>query len=78
MNASEFQRLDLLVLLGQAKSTTLKNNNPIQPEFAEYAKGCGAKGILVTERDQLDSAMLELFAHDDPALLEIKTDVSLI
>ncbi|RNC80008.1 MAG: thiamine pyrophosphate-binding protein [Balneola sp.] len=54
-------------------ATSLSN-----PEFAEYAKGCGAKGILVTERDQLDAAMQELFAHDGPALLEIKTDVSLI
>lgn len=48
------------------------------PEFAEYAKGCGAKGILVTERDQLASAMKELMDHKGPALLEIKTDVSLI
>lgn len=48
------------------------------PEFAEYAKGCGAKGLLVTERDQLASAMKELMYHNGPALLEIKTDVSLI
>lgn len=48
------------------------------PEFAEYAKGCGAKGILVTERDQLATAMKELMDHNGPALLEIKTDVSLI
>lgn len=48
------------------------------PEFAEYAKGCGAKGMLVTERDQLASAMKELMDHNGPALLEIKTDVSLI
>lgn len=48
------------------------------PEFAEYAKGCGAKGILVTERAQLASAMKELMDHKGPALLEIKTDVGLI
>lgn len=48
------------------------------PEFAEYAKGCGAKGMLVTDRDQLASAMKELMDHNGPALLEIKTDVSLI
>lgn len=48
------------------------------PQFAEYAKGCGAKGMLVTERDQLASAMKELIDHNGPALLEIKTDVSLI
>lgn len=54
-------------------ATSLKN-----PEFAEYAKGCGAKGILVTHRDQLPNAMKELFAHQGPALLEIKTDAGLI
>lgn len=48
------------------------------PEFAEYAKGCGAKGMLVTERDQLASAMKELMDHNGPALLEIRTDVNLI
>ena len=46
--------------------------------FAEYARGCGAKGILVTDAAQLDAAMTELFAHNGSALLEIKTDVSLI
>ena len=48
------------------------------PDFAEYATGCGAKGILVTERDQLKAAMKELMAYRGPALLEIKTDVGLI
>ncbi|MCG8374489.1 MAG: thiamine pyrophosphate-dependent enzyme [Balneolales bacterium] len=48
------------------------------PEFAEYATGCGAKGILVTERDQLDDAMKVLMTYDGPALLEVKADVDLI
>ncbi len=48
------------------------------PEFAEYATGCGAKGILVTERDQLDDAMEALMTYDGPALLEVKADVDLI
>jgi thiamine pyrophosphate-dependent acetolactate synthase large subunit-like protein/nitrite reductase/ring-hydroxylating ferredoxin subunit len=48
------------------------------PKFAEYAKGCGAMGILVTETSQLESAMKQIFAHKGPALLEISTDVTLI
>ena len=48
------------------------------PEFSEYAKGCGAKGLLVTQHDQLNAAMQELINHNGPALLEVKTDVELI
>lgn len=48
------------------------------PSFADYAESCGAKGILVSEADQLKEAMTELFSHDGPALLEIKSDVTLI
>ncbi|NET31724.1 MAG: Rieske 2Fe-2S domain-containing protein [Cyanothece sp. SIO1E1] len=48
------------------------------PDFAEYARGCGAKGIQVTDADQLEAAMKELFEHNGPALLEVKTDVNLI
>jgi pyruvate oxidase len=48
------------------------------PEFAEYARGCGALGIKVTDKNQLKEAMIQLMEHDGPALLEIKTDVGLI
>ena len=48
------------------------------PNFAQYAEGCGALGIEVTERDQLLDAMKKIMAHNGPALLEIKTDVGLI
>lgn len=50
----------------------------INPNFAAYAESCGALGIEVTNKQQLESAMKQLFAHFGPALLEIKTDVSLI
>jgi len=50
----------------------------VNPNFAEYATGCGAKGILVTDKSDLSRAMKELIDHDGPALLEIKTDVGLI
>jgi pyruvate oxidase len=50
----------------------------VNPNFAEYARGCGALGILVTEKSQLATAMEELMNHDGPGLLEVKTDVGLI
>lgn len=50
----------------------------VNPEFSEYAKGCGALGIQVTMKEELDEAMIKLFNHDGPALLEVITDVSLI
>jgi pyruvate oxidase len=50
----------------------------VNPNFAEYARGCGALGIKVTKADQLADAMTELFNHDGPGLLEISTDVKLI
>ncbi|MEO1652171.1 MAG: thiamine pyrophosphate-binding protein, partial [Bacteroidota bacterium] len=54
-------------------ATSLSN-----PHFADYAKGCGALGIRVTERSELDKAMQEVLAHPGPALLEVITDVALI
>lgn len=54
-------------------ATTLSN-----PNFAEYATGCGALGIQVSDRKELKVAMEKLIDHDGPALLEIMTDVGLI
>jgi thiamine pyrophosphate-dependent acetolactate synthase large subunit-like protein/nitrite reductase/ring-hydroxylating ferredoxin subunit len=48
------------------------------PDFAQYAELCGAKGIRVTERDRLDEALAVALAHDGPALVEILTDVDLV
>ncbi|MDR9415116.1 MAG: thiamine pyrophosphate-dependent enzyme [Gracilimonas sp.] len=50
----------------------------VNPDFAEYAESCGAKGIKVTDRDNLIGAMIQLFEHEGPALLEICTDVKLV
>ena len=48
------------------------------PDFTEYAIGCGAFGLKVTEKDQLRDAMSQLMNHNGPGLLEVKTDVGLI
>ena len=50
----------------------------VNPDFAAYASGCGALGLMVTERGELLSKMKRLLDHDGPGLLEIITDVGLI
>lgn len=52
--------------------------NLTNPDFAEYANGCEAKGIRVTEKKQLFEAMKELMNYEGPTLLELITDVGLI
>ena len=48
------------------------------PNFAEFAESCGAMGIRVTEKRQLEEALQKGLAHDGPALIEIMTDAELI
>ena len=49
----------------------------VNPNFAEYAELCGAFGVRVTERSDLDDALERAFAHDGPALVEVLTDAAL-
>jgi len=48
------------------------------PNFAEYAELCGAKGIRVTDPAKLDDALAEARDHDGPAMVEIMTDALLV
>ena len=48
------------------------------PSFAAFAELCGAKGIRVTELDQLSDAIADAIAHDGPALVEVVTDALLV
>jgi pyruvate oxidase len=48
------------------------------PSFAEFATSCGALGIRVEDRDRLEEALSRALAHDDPALVELMTDVALV
>ncbi len=48
------------------------------PNFAEYAELCGALGIRVTDRADLDGAIARALAHDGPAMVEVVTDAELI
>jgi thiamine pyrophosphate-dependent acetolactate synthase large subunit-like protein len=44
------------------------------PNFSKYAELCGALGIRVTKKENLDADLKKVFAHNGPAMLEIITD----
>jgi thiamine pyrophosphate-dependent acetolactate synthase large subunit-like protein len=48
------------------------------PDWAAYARLCGATGIKADCADQLDSAMTELFAAPGPAMLHVEQDPELL
>ncbi|HEY3674135.1 MAG TPA: thiamine pyrophosphate-dependent enzyme [Acidimicrobiia bacterium] len=48
------------------------------PDFAEYARLCGAHGARVTDPDDLDGALKDALAHPGPAMVEIVTDPELL
>jgi thiamine pyrophosphate-dependent acetolactate synthase large subunit-like protein len=48
------------------------------PDFAAYAELCGARGIRVTDRGQLDAALTEALTHEGPALVEVVADPDLV
>lgn len=48
------------------------------PNFSDYANSCGALGIRVEKKEDLEAAMKKVMAHDGPAMLEVMTDVGLI
>jgi thiamine pyrophosphate-dependent acetolactate synthase large subunit-like protein/nitrite reductase/ring-hydroxylating ferredoxin subunit len=48
------------------------------PSFAEYANLCGALGIQVIEKEDLESSMQKALDHAGPSLIEIISDVELI
>lgn len=50
----------------------------VNPNFAAFAESCGGLGIQISKKDEVEKAMKQLFAHEGPGLLEIKTDVKLI
>jgi len=48
------------------------------PDFAAFAELCGATGIRVDRRDELDAAFARAFAVDGPVTLAIACDAELI
>jgi thiamine pyrophosphate-dependent acetolactate synthase large subunit-like protein len=70
--------------LGKISKEQLAADYPVwhtslhNPDWAAYAELCGATGIKVTRRDQLDQAMTTFFATRGPALLCIEQDAELL
>jgi thiamine pyrophosphate-dependent acetolactate synthase large subunit-like protein/nitrite reductase/ring-hydroxylating ferredoxin subunit len=48
------------------------------PDFSRYADLCGALGIRVTNKAELDDALTRALSHNGPALVEILSDVELV
>jgi len=48
------------------------------PDFAAFARSCGALGIRVETKDQLGSALADGLSHTGPVLVEIITDAALV
>ena len=48
------------------------------PDFAAFARNCGAFGVRVTDRTQLDAALGDAVAHDGPSMVEVITDPNLV
>ena len=48
------------------------------PNFARYAQNCGALGLRVEKKEDLDAALEQALAHDGPSLVEVVADPELI
>jgi thiamine pyrophosphate-dependent acetolactate synthase large subunit-like protein/nitrite reductase/ring-hydroxylating ferredoxin subunit len=70
--------------LGKISKEQLAADYPVwhtslhNPDWAAYAELCGATGIRVTGREQLDGAMTALFAGTGPTLLCVEQDTELL
>ena len=70
--------------LGKIEKEQIAGDFPVwhtsltNPDWAAYAELCGATGIQVTRRDELDDAFRNLFATAGPALLCVEQDVALL
>ncbi|WP_199304349.1 biosynthetic-type acetolactate synthase large subunit [Microcoleus sp. FACHB-1515] len=47
------------------------NMEPSMPDFVLLAQAYGIKGMIVTERDQLEDAIAEMLAHEGPVLMDV-------
>jgi pyruvate oxidase len=50
----------------------------VNPNFSEYANNCGAYGIRVTKKEDLESAIVKAIEHSGPSMVEVMADVELI
>jgi len=70
--------------LGKITKEQRHSNKPVwstdlhNPDFSKYANNCGALGIRIENKSQLDKGFENMISHDGPAMLEIMTDAELI
>ena len=70
--------------LGKITKEQRHNNKPVwstdlhNPDFSKYAENCGALGIRIENKSQLDEGFKKMMRYDGPAMLEIMTDPELI
>ncbi|MFM2078623.1 MAG: putative thiamine pyrophosphate-containing protein YdaP [Actinomycetota bacterium] len=50
----------------------------VNPDFAAFAQSCGAQGLTVHRRDELDHALSAALGHRGPSLAHVRTDVALV
>ncbi len=50
----------------------------VNPDFADFARLCGAFGVQVVRSDQLDEAIRDALDHAGPSLVHVRADVALI
>ena len=62
----------------KADELTVWETNLQNPNFAEYANNCGALGIRVENKSELDSAIKKALDYSGPSMVEIITDAELI
>jgi len=62
----------------QAGDFPVWHTSLVNPDWSQFARLCGATGIRVDRRQQLDQAMVELFAAPGPALLHVEQDAALL
>ena len=62
----------------KADELNVWETNLVNPNFSEYAKNCGALGIRVTNKKELEDAMKKALEHNGPAMVEIIADSELI
>ena len=48
------------------------------PDFSQFADLCGAQGIRVEKREDLEAALERALAHEGPSVVEILTDAELV
>ena len=71
-------QLGKISLEQQSEGLPVWETDLVNPDFASYADGCGARGFRVERREELAPALTEALAHPGPSLVAITTDPELV